>query len=332
MSFSVTPHGIQAHIPIIKKNSSVYADLCWCDGDSEQSRWFYLPLAPDPTWPEVPSRRPSYIIDHARLDCPEFDRSEEPWTWGTILIRDRPPPSLLPGQFSWNDVAQPIIRAAKQFDFNAPFRFDDKSARKFVTESSTQIVKVDNTRFPESSPHFITTYSFGTPQCHFSIRVGQCLRRRGVHANTTAPVWVTFHADRSDVPYNKGKESKEMLKKWAEMLPKDGQHCCPTDHVVQWPEEWTEEPEDSKPGKSQDSEMEWEAQNQTQVVQQDSNNNSNDHHNQKEFQKRFRLLGNHIVCLSFGRCPINPMRTLILKASYQVRPSSWRHTTLNVVF
>lgn len=317
MSFSVTPNGIQAHIPIIRNASSVYADLSWWDGDSDQSHSVYLRLAPDPTSPEVPSRRSSYVIDHTRIDCPEFEKSLAPRTWETVLVRDRPPPSLLPGQFSWNDVAQPILRAPMQFGFNAPFRFDNKSARTFVHESSAQIVNVDITPLPESSSHLMATYTFGTPKCHFTIRVGECLRDREVHANATAPVWVTFHADRSDVPYTRGQDSKEMTEKWTETLPKDGKHCCGTDHVLQWPEEWTEEPENSEPGKSEDSEMYWEAQDQTQVIPQYSNSNND----QKTFQKLFRLLGNHTVCLSFERCPINPMRTLILKASYQVRLS-----------
>ena len=71
--------------------------------------------------------------------------------WESILIRDRPTPCLLPGEFQGQNLFQSILRVPSQFPLNTPFRFDDNSAQQFVHTCKAQVVQVDHTQFLKSS-------------------------------------------------------------------------------------------------------------------------------------------------------------------------------------
>ena len=66
-----------------------------------------------------------------------------------------------------------------------------------------------------------------------------------------------------------------------ESIPKNGEHCCHTNHVTQWPQAY----------------------------------NPHDRYIGEIYQKKFRVAKSGSVTLSFTYCPINPGQTLVLKAS-----------------
>lgn len=167
MVFSLSPYGVEAHIPIIRIGSWIFADLYWCYDECTNEffrRWYFLQLVEDPT---PPSSRMSYIV-FERGRCIPFlmQRSYEgisiamsrqlvnqPVTisWETVLIRDIPVLQLLPGAFKAEDVSQSILRVPIQFPLNTPFRFDDHSAQQFVRTCDARVVQVENTSFSEST-------------------------------------------------------------------------------------------------------------------------------------------------------------------------------------
>ena len=369
MTFSVTPYGVQAHIPIFRHNSHVYADLYWCSIDSRDARsspsqeWYFLRLMDDPTplWPSA--CHPSYMVDEdhkvekfssfARLQSDSgtitavalFSWSMKeilrvPLTWETVLIRHKPTPSLLPGEFRWDNPVQSILRAPFQFSFSSPFRFDEASAQKFVEEFGAYDVKVDHTTPSKSSDsysHQTTAYTFACPwfMRMFAIKIGQCHQRTasttgdsGGAVHTTAPVWATLHM--------KGVCADQSLKKehqrWGNTLLSDVQHSCLKDHVLEWPKRYIEGSQYSKMEggdsvePSEDSEMEQHevveldtsVQDHTQALPrfQDQDYDLTNDHVQETFQKTFRIEPAGKATLSFTRCPINPQGTLILKASW----------------
>ncbi|KAI0712865.1 heterokaryon incompatibility protein-domain-containing protein [Cerioporus squamosus] len=162
MSFSVTPHGIQAYIPIIRlkgdKEEAIFADLAWCQPENAAiPHRVLLPLEEDPdSRAGLSSRRESYIVGRGRLTYAQLCKSRgmhhiSLWlstesltymmfghkerasrTWRTVLIRDRPPPHRLPGQPSSADPHIPLVPVLpSQLFVGAPFRFDELHVQKF---------------------------------------------------------------------------------------------------------------------------------------------------------------------------------------------------------
>ena len=364
MSLSLSPYGVEAHIMIFRYKSSIFADLHWCYSPHRNSglMWHYLQLVEDPTPPWPSSSRTSYIVYEGGRCIPlpgqhimesnnagmfPGDEHLTPTVeacWESVLIRDRPIPCLLPGEFREKDLCQSILRVPSQFPLNTPFRFDDHSAQQFVHACKAQVVQVDHTHFLESSrinsqwtsatdtkhmvqadntilnhvlaifpswmdafdadviqvdntcslessgrhSYWTTTYTFTTPQHRFTIRVGQCCQDTslaiigegpGTGPIAIAPLWATFHAGTTTEVNWIGdySQTKELLKS----LPKDGQHCCETDHVLHWPQLYM----------------------------------PNDQYDQEIFWRKFHATRSGTVSLYFTHCPINPGQTLILKAS-----------------
>lgn len=365
MTFSVTPYGIQAHIPVFSYNSIVYADLYWCYIDRNgiaPTQWICLRLKEDrtPLWPSA--CHTTYIVDDDRrtqrfrnfkrltspsgeIDAVTFSlRMGKDWiktlhlslTWKTVLIRDRPDPRLLPGEFIQNDIAQSILGDPMRFSFNASFRFDDNSAQEFVRDCRACGVKVDNSTSLDSSgriSHRETAYIFSTRyyRGHLAIRVGRCCQpeitdsavRNSWAEQTTAavgPVWATVHWKKFHDRNASYAKIEEEMQEWIKTFPAKGQHSCGDDHVPLWTERLDsmrpedspkEHPEDLEMAQPEDFEMIARVQGQTQRGL--SNVQNQDY---PTFQKTLRVSRFGTVTLSFTPCPINPMKTLIMKAAW----------------
>ena len=309
MTFTVTPHGVQAYIPIIEYSKKTYADLSW-SGDASLSKLpnaqpsrFLLCLEKDPdsqVWPGSP-RRPSYIVCYSRvlqiIDPPQrvdkyvFEGRTVHASWQTVLIRHRLPPPRLPGQLlqlAHSHSSAPWIPPMPlQFSLGAPFRFDEAHIRKFLQQSRAGWVEVRNAGFPEhptgagkpSHHPNPTTYTFIRQTLYkraIVIRVGECpWERKSSSPSRPAPLWATVSSITVTMSVRRG--SSGSMNAQLAGLSRDARHCCLEDHVLHWPD------------------------------------------SRKQFDLDIPYPESAAVTLSFTRCPINPARTLVLDASFHGR-------------
>ncbi len=150
ITFAVTPHGIQANIPIVACGDAIFGDLYWRDGKS----CGLLRLEEDPDNRAAPSRRSSYCVCSPRIlqtrrpmEGGEYIISGHTGraSWREVLIRPAPSPhdSRLPGQLS--DSRLTFIPAMpRQLALDAPYRFDEASIRRFLRDSRADSLEVRN--------------------------------------------------------------------------------------------------------------------------------------------------------------------------------------------
>ncbi|RPD54167.1 HET-domain-containing protein [Lentinus tigrinus ALCF2SS1-6] len=292
MTFSITPDGILAHIPLIVCGGQTFADLSWTDC------WYksrvLLALQADSSQRRRASRRPLYIVsvrETLRMTYTDPPSKSGIYTirgrsasasWRTILIKHRPSPHRLPGQLSDPRTPSFIPAAPTQLALDTPFRFDEACIQRFMCQSRMGKVEVRNGQFCESrvvnlgnkpppTAYIFTGGSVLFP--HIIIKIGQCgqegfptgdqpwLPRR-------APVWAKVHfvwVGRNDGP--------DITTK----LSDDAEHDCWGDHIMKW----------SRLQKS--------------------------FHVDRDL---FDTVVEDKITLSFKRCPINPGGTLVLDASY----------------
>ena len=230
MTFSVTPHGVLAHIPIIASQNKVFADLFWTMGSGDCR--FLLCLEEDRASQGRSSRRPSYSICSDRLlqINPAIYKAEGGYlidaqpaaaTWQDVLIRHRPPPRRLPGELP--DTRSSFIPPMPmQLILDAPVRFDEGRIQQFMQESGLELDEVRNAEDPwRVGPGLTTVYVFTDPlmTMELVIKVGQCdwVLRRGVDP---AAIWATVEVfTASGIAYRD-----------------QSYHDCLDDHVVAWRE------------------------------------------------------------------------------------------------
>ena len=311
MTFNVTPHGIQAHVPIITCGEKTYAYLFWSREDAEDAlvhhdvpeTHFLLCLEKDPVDYARPSScSASYIVSNERIlynwprrtftsnACSDDRETTLHARWETVLIRHRPPLNRLPGQLA--DTRTPFIPPIPiQSSLIAPVRFDEARIRSFMGQfRSCSRVKVLNSAIDQASD-LPTTYAFFcdlVPLEWFTVivRAGRCCREvpsePGPQLEDDYPsIWATI----SGIAWGLGDPNMSESEMEAKVvsLSTDSSHCCREDHVSQWPMY------------------------------------------QKTFYMTIRhrlhwalspTVRWHAVTLSFSPCPINPGGTLILRASY----------------
>ncbi len=155
-TFSITPYGILAYIPIVVIGGEIFGDLYWSWYDGTHA---LLSLVENPGSRESSSRRPSYRAGIPRMRICGIGatgdyriRGEKGRaSWQEVFIRHRPSPLPgLSGQLSDpRTVAIPAMPV--QLTLDAPYRFDEACIREFMVESKANRVEIRNARFPSNS-------------------------------------------------------------------------------------------------------------------------------------------------------------------------------------
>ncbi|KAI0708166.1 heterokaryon incompatibility protein-domain-containing protein [Cerioporus squamosus] len=295
MTFSVTPHGVLAYIPVYKlRGGDVLADLYWSTDRSHGRDAAVLHLEEDPDSQARSSVRPSYRVSGgvSRIHwtgtngCFNSDTGEYVFggeiicaSWQEVLIRHRPPSHRLPGQLS--DTRTFFIPPMPmQLVLDSPFRFDNAHIRKFMHEFGADCVHVLGAESQSSQladSNLLTSYVFERSSSQFIvIQVGQCQRDwvpGDLPRPAPGPIWAKV---RGVATMTASPRAKEEAMKFA----RDPSHNCLEDHVSRWP----------------------------------------------TLRKRFHLnVPWFLLCtmspviLTFTACPISPERTLLLDASLHDR-------------
>ncbi|RDX40888.1 hypothetical protein OH76DRAFT_281039 [Lentinus brumalis] len=285
MTFSVTPTGIRANIPIFQWDGQTSADLYWSSGNGSGRRVF-LHLELDPDGSQASSfHRLSYQVGDPRLTGIDADGKyfgvrppDEPQSWKEVLVKHRPPLRRAPGQLPDSVMSEFTPAIPMQLTFDAPVRFPEARIRKLLTDSSFDRFEIHgagvNSLWTADSnlptAYVFVRYGHG----YFVIRVGQCQQERRLRGEQHRfnAIWATLTSSAQRVANDTVEWEMEISK-----FSTNTGHDCSQDHVSQWPE------------------------------------------SRKTFELQFneqRLGDEPDVTLSFTRCPLNPERTLILDASY----------------
>lgn len=292
MTFSITPYGVQAYVPIIECSSGTYADLYWSNDnerDFHQRRGFLLclekhldahakPSSCHASYIICDSERISYYHRQPHMMADEYIMADGQITrssWQTILIRHRPPPFPVPGQLA--DSRAPFIPAIPiQFQLDALLRLNEASFQNFMRQCWSDRMEVRNATslYPSKEvSHLPTTYVFHcTATVYYStiiIAFGKCYQGLSLdqpHPLVDVPAWATVRILDETEPHEVEKQVTEHSK--------SSRHCCGEDHIERWL------------------------------------------NLRKTFDFRMPYIGTASVVLSFTPCTLNPQRTLILDASF----------------
>ncbi|RPD57981.1 HET-domain-containing protein [Lentinus tigrinus ALCF2SS1-7] len=218
MTFSLTPHGVLAHLPIVTIRGRIYADLSWSTssvtyGHTPLWRWegvarILLILRP---YSHNPDRsRPSYTVGyryfgdkHRRLVAPPEDvfRKRGKTQWKDVYLIHGPPDS---GDLS-RDRPDPLIDIPFNRHLNPPFRFPPENLQSFVNSLGTLPVShptieisVENAGRAWHARPGPTTFTFSRPKSlHYPplvIAVGWCPFGRSLWAKACAMTeGATYH-------------------------------------------------------------------------------------------------------------------------------------------
>lgn len=289
MTFSVTPHGILACIPLFRlPGGAILGDLYWSTDRSHRRDAAVLYLEEDPDSRACSSIRPSYRVSCSLarvfwtdgclnsetgeyMACGETVRA----SWQEVLIRHRPPLRRLPGQLS-DPRTTSIPPVPMQLSLDSPFRFDPAHIRKFMHEFATDRVSIfaaEPHRSHMADSGLALTYLFERSSSEFIIiQAGHCQRDwvPGTHPRPApGPIWAKVSGVASLTSPTRAREEAMKLKKGPA-------HDCFDDHISRW----------SGLRKTFHLNVPW-----------------------------YHLAAMSPVILTFTPCPINPERTLILDAS-----------------
>ncbi len=229
MTFTLTPHGVLAHIPVVTFRGRVYADLSWSTAEvayGHTSRWRWegvarilLILRP---YSHNPDRsRPSYTVGylyfgnkHRRLVAPSDDvfRKRGTTQWKDVYLIHDPPESTV-------DRPDPLIDIPFNHNLTAPFRFPPENVWTFVNSLGqlpvshpTVEISACNAGMPWAGPAIFT---FSRPKSlHYPpivLEVGWC--------SCGHSLWAMAY---SLYP-------AETL-----MTAAPREHSCPADHLAEW--------------------------------------------------------------------------------------------------
>ena len=310
MSFSITPNGIVAHVPIVVYGTQIYVDLFCSVAQTDYRGGRKLRVPPAYAHAGIvllslqrgsdSSGLSQYHVDSRRLHlcgpsttCGIYviDGQTVHASWRDVLIRHRLP---LPEQFTDADRAVFIPAVPIQLALDAAFRFDEAHIQKFLRESGSIRVEHRNAHF--RSPFLEDTSDVDSPTAFIffpnshrlmvtdgsehlgypiMIKVGQCHR---VSSPQQLPSGLQDPSQPVPVlwatvnlsPLTASYQHSDVESR---VSWSDPMHDCLSDHVSQWP----------------------------------------------DLRKWFDLR-RAAVTLSFTPCPISPMRTLVMDASYVPGP------------
>ena len=239
MSFTLTPHGALAHLPLVTIRGRVYADLSWSTSEvsyaHSASRWRREGIARTllilrPYSHNTDRSRPSYTVgylysgdSHRRLVAPPGDilRRRGKTQWKDIYLIHVP-------EGATTDSPDPLIDIPFNRDFSPPFRFPPENVQSFANSLRALPVShpavhmlAKHTRRPWRAP---ATFTFSRPESihhpPIVIAVGCCPYGGGsLWANACA----LDHLD-SEPP------ADTRVQRFQRALD----HACPDDHVSEW--------------------------------------------------------------------------------------------------
>ena len=253
MSFSVTPDGILACVPIVVCGGSTFADLNWSVDDGTRWSRALLCLEAIPSTDQAHMARggPSYRVGPSRMERIEPPAQRGRYiingrsafaSWETVLIKHRPSPDShrLSGQVRLSDprMSTLIPPMPMQLMLKAPFRFPESSVQRFLHQFRGHRVEVRNARLQSpqtTNAYFRTTYIFRRASTSWgvAVQVGRC-RWTGSHRQwlrRPVPVWATvstyqdFSIEGTGVP--------TVLAEMESRGPSPD-HDCLEDHVANW--------------------------------------------------------------------------------------------------
>ena len=305
LSFTVTPEGVLASIPVVEWNGKSYADLYWAADDGSRML-LCIESDPDSHARSGPSHGPSYRVGHVRNghSGPRLEWIDPPSargqytlhghsafaSWQTILIKHRPSLLRAPGQLPNSYMSTFLPLMPMQLAVQAPFRVDEGRMQQLLQEFLPDKVEVRNAQLrmledPTSAGAQPIHPAGDSPTSYviqsiirrnrrtylwvLIIKVGQCRRAEsgmGTQSRPGPALW-------AEVVSFQGKlHPTEEIEQQIIKVADSPEHDCRRDHVLGWPAL------------------------------------------RKQFELNF-WTGRSVVW-SFKPCPINPEGTLVLDASF----------------
>ncbi|RPD58014.1 HET-domain-containing protein [Lentinus tigrinus ALCF2SS1-7] len=324
MTFSVTPHGVQAHIPVIESTQGTYADLFWCHDDPKPTHQSSR-SGPDPLRYllclekdlDSDAARPSscsasYIVCDLRLydytpprrpgrttsDRYELHGQTVYASWQTVLIRHQPPSQRLPGQLLLDSRTPFIPVSPVQLRSDASFRFDDAHVRKFFHQFSGGRLDVRNlsAELPVSGPSTLRSRTSSHPEQQHPLATTAYTFSKNSRSESLAIVIRVGECRSSGGGHGRSAPTPSV---WATVSGVALSSRFSSDYID---EQISELSNDSRHHCLEDHVSQWRDYEKTFDL--DMIQNTRAYHNAAA------------VTLSFTPCPINPRRTLILDASF----------------
>ena len=244
MSFTLTPYGVLARIPVYDVNGRLYADLSWCsrvpagESASERERGLLLALSPR-AHPQLPN-----VLLYDIGACPD--------TTGRILrVFSKPKSGLLipptsdgiglpGGSTPWREIylahyeEQPKGTFFLNLDHNSPYpiRFPEDHMNKFMTthgliaSGTGSSGNRDRNDFEDLNIWFLYP---GTIRREVLLQVGQC--RAGGQ-----PASATRGRSREIAPPGPYWANIQVLEEGDDWRHFRDLHKCPQDHIQTWPQ------------------------------------------------------------------------------------------------
>ncbi|KAI0692865.1 hypothetical protein C8T65DRAFT_617430 [Cerioporus squamosus] len=226
-TFSITPHGIRARVPVVERLGYTVVVFSWFMGKTQ----FGLLLVPSPD--SFDPRVPRYNIGvmntdgHHRLislgdknDGFELFGKAATVQWKEIYLAHRAQPGMEP------EIVTRSARILMGFSMYSPFRFSQTNLAGFITEhGNLKAVCTSNPvgwtgTKPMEIPFVVR--GGGRPRAAFRLRLGLCIRNEVWQDSSEASQAIGRHWAKLDLP---GPDAPTDI----------GMHDCSVDHVHRWP-------------------------------------------------------------------------------------------------
>ncbi|KAI0702583.1 heterokaryon incompatibility protein-domain-containing protein [Earliella scabrosa] len=248
VTFNITPHGVQAHLPIVRIQGQPCADLGWIDSKSHSRLLLRLD---DYNEPYFNSTHPRYTV--AALDirdhtCPEAPRSilntdlsplnlsppSLPWkvytlhaVWQDVYLRDVsqvPSPVEMPIHIPINHTRIPPIRIPEHLIANI-------AAQLATEDTDVTAPEVMNGSLPWDGDPPMIIQLCATGQSRLGLVLGRCSKviqwsaqaPLSPHGQCPSSLWANAQDWEDDSKYHRNTGRVTLG------------HQCPDDHILTWP-------------------------------------------------------------------------------------------------
>ncbi len=228
MSFSITPHGVLARIPIIELDEQTFGDLSWYEGDFR----LLLILRRRPS--KSNATLPLYDIG---LCNPSLD-PDIPSPTPRVIRVPKEADGGLARQLNlttavWHDLylalesvseTETVLYIPTNHDFPPFIRFPERLFGEFLSKHRAENVVVKNPVLPwYGIPPATISFAVHHPRygsLHATLQFGRCFLGKLLYKNRRSPpgpIWLKLLASGSNE------------------VGGDDSHQCPLDHMVNWP-------------------------------------------------------------------------------------------------
>ena len=230
MSFTITPHGVLARIPIIELDEQTFGDLSWYEGD------YRLLLILRRRVSKSSATLPLYDIGlcNPSLDpdeptpTPRFLKVPKDAEGGLALQLNLTPSvwrELYLSQESLSE-AQTVLYIPTNHDFPPFIRFPEYLFEEFLTRYRAEELVIKNPILPwRGTPSATISFVIHHPRygsLHITLQFGRC------HSG------IVEGLNRWRIP-KPGPAWLNVLTSSSSMVSGDQFHRCPTDHITHWP-------------------------------------------------------------------------------------------------